>query len=125
MNLTSRINAAFRHAPIWIAEHAVRDLAIPAAVLSTTGGPGYLNKITAGVTTPVKMLYDIGHAYLYDTGFRQTVNSFFASSAKAIGQFGDNIANRPDETLYAALMTYAGFKILPAVSRSLRRRYIK
>ncbi len=124
-SLTDRVIRTLKHAPIWVLEHGIRDIALPAAVLSTTGGPGYVSKMTAGITTPIKILYNGAVAYVNDTGVRTLFNSFAIETIKAVGQVADNVANRLDETFYAALLTYATCKTIPAVSRWARNRYIR
>lgn len=109
---------------LWTAEKGLSEIALPAAVLSATRDGSYLERAVAGVTTTLSVLKNAVEAYAMNEGVRDFVNSLAIESMKAIGRMGENLEQDPRKVLYAALLTYAGCKAIPALSKLVRKRVV-
>ncbi len=110
--------------PVWGLEKVLTRFAVPMAGLSTLGSQGVPSKVATGLSAPFLLLYNTGHALYNDTGARTIAKEAIKWTAQSGYNLADNIANRPGETIAAAIATYLLAEAAAFGIGTFRRRYI-
>ncbi len=105
----------------WVAEKAVSELALPAAIISTTQSGNYLERVAHGYTSAFNVISEGVMAYVHNSGVRDVINGLGLDVIKAMGHSAENIQDDPKKVLYAALATYGLGKAVPYASKSMRK----
>ncbi|MBI5390204.1 hypothetical protein HZB02_01835 [Candidatus Woesearchaeota archaeon] len=113
-----------KRATAWTLEKAVGELALPAALLSTTSNGSYLERGLSGFTTAANALYYGASAYIQNTGVRDVLNNGVLEVVKLAGNAAANIQQDPQKTLYAIIGTYVTMKAVPALT-GMARKYLR
>ena len=126
-NMKKAINLAGRGAAR-TGEFAVSEMALPAAALTASSGVaenGYVSNIIDGLYRTGSIVANATGAYVWNEGVRDTLNGAALEAMKSVGDLGYNLAERPAQTLAAALTVYCLFKSVPYASRAIRGKMQK
>lgn len=103
-------------------ETAVKKLAFPISVLTTTSEPGanISERIYTGVSKTGQALYNGVEALVLNDGVRDVAANLGYEVMIAAGNMAQNLKDDAETTLYTLLGTYIGTKLIPTLTRLAR-----
>ena len=108
----------------FIVEKVVWELAILAAIFSTTEPGTYASRIIGGMEDIVYAIYAFIRAYVLNVSFRDFMENFKTAVVGELGKFADNVEADPRMVLIAFIATFITYKVLSWLLGLFRRRLL-
>ena len=111
---------------VYVVEKFIAELALIAAILSTTVTGNVPERIVGGIMSVINLIIKIVDVYVKNTGVRTVINNFGASALKSIGNIGDNLQKDPRLVLIVFVSVYVLVKLIALcfyfIRRALRKK---
>lgn len=108
----------------FVVEKVMWELAILAAIFSTTEPGTYVSRIVGGMADIVYAIYAFIRAYVLNVSFSEFMEHFKASVMGELGKFADNVEADPRMVLMAFIATFITYKVLSWLLGLFRRRLL-
>ncbi len=108
----------------FVVEKVMWELAILAAIFSTTEPGTYVSRIVGGMEDIVYAIYAFIRAYVLNVSFSEFMEHFKAAMMGEMGKFADNVEADPRMVLIAFIATFITYKVLSWLLGLFRRRLL-
>ena len=108
----------------FVVEKVMWELAILAAIFSTTEPGTYVSRIVGGMADIVYAIYAFIRAYVLNVSFSDFMEHFKAAMMGEMGKFADNVEANPRMVLIAFIATFITYKVLSWLLGLFRRKLL-
>ncbi len=110
---------------ILVVEKLSSELAILAAIISTSHTGDIPRKILSGVFSIYVFIYEFADAYLSDAVFSESYKKFADAFNAAVESAGKNIMENPRGVLLGFVATFFAYKVLAVILRMMRKKLLR
>jgi len=110
---------------ILIVEKLSSELAILAAIISTSHAGDIPRKIVSGMLSIYVFVYEFAEAYISDAAFSESYKKFADAFNAAVESAGKNIMANPRDVLLGFVATFLAYKILAVILRMMRKKLLR
>ncbi len=108
-----------------VAEKLFSELALLAAIFSTTHGGSYLDRILGGMYENFSALYGFAHAHVTNMTFANFVVALGDAFEDGLETMQINVQDSPRQVLLAMVATYAAWKVIAYLLRLIRKNVLR
>ncbi len=120
-----RIIAAIIRVVLFVAEKVLWELALLAALFSTTEGGTFFNRVLGGMMDNFRAIYGFGKAYVTHMKFNDFIMALGDGLEDGLEAVELNVQIAPRKVLLAMLVTFVAWKLVAYVLKLLRKRVFK
>lgn len=108
-----------------VAEKIVSELALLAAIFSTTEGGSYGDRIVGGMMDNVHLIYGFGKSVVTDMKFSDFIAALKSGIDEGLSAVSSNVEMNPRQVILAMIATFAVWKAVSMVLRFLRKSVLR
>jgi len=120
-----RIIAAIIRVVLFVAEKVLWELALLAALFSSTEGGTFFNRALGGMMDNFRAIYGFAKAYVTHMKFNEFIMALGDALEDGLEAVEINVQSSPRKVLLAMFITFVAWKVVAYVLRLIRRKVFK
>ena len=120
-----RIIAAIIRGVLFVAEKVLWELALLAALFSTTEGGTFFNRAVGGMMDNIRAIYGFAKAYVTHMKFNDFIMALGDGLEDALEAIQINVESSPRKVLLAMFITFVAWKLFAYVLKLIRKKVFK